>query len=354
MSASIGEKSADTVAGTGHPTAAPAASPRRPALDRARLVELAEKYGLLALLIVLIGLFALASPLFFTPENFTVILGARAGLVILALAAIPPLIAGRFDLSIGATMGVASIVAASLMSHHQLPLWVTAVMTVGLGMVIGLANGLIIAYTGANPLIITLGMATLLLGLAQWYTAGESISQGISAGLIGAASGSVAGIPTGLLWVVPIGAVLWYMHAHTPLGRHLTSVGSNSAAAALVGLPVRRIEIGSYVMAGALAAVAGLFQLGQLGSADPQMAAGHLLLPALVAAFLGTAAFTPGAFNFPGAILAVYFVAFSVSGLQFMGAASWVEPIFNGIALIVAMCASVVLGRKRGRRPIGH
>ncbi|WP_161987469.1 ABC transporter permease [Prescottella subtropica] len=354
MSASIGEKNAEPTTREDNPNLQPPRSARSSSVDRATLVELAEKYGLLALLIVLIGLFALASPLFFTPENFTVILGARAGLVILALAAIPPLIAGRFDLSIGATMGVASIVAASLMSHHHLPLWLAATLTIGLGMVIGLVNGLIIAYTGANPLIITLGMSTLLLGLAQWYTAGESISQGVSPGLIRSASGSVAGIPTGLLWVIPIGLVLWYMHAHTPLGRHMTSVGSNSAAAALVGLPVRRIEIGSYVMAGALAAVAGLFQLGQLGSADPQMAAGHLLLPALVAAFLGTAAFTPGAFNFPGAILAVYFVAFSVSGLQFMGAASWVEPIFNGVALIVAMCASVILGRKRGRRPIGH
>lgn len=322
-----------------------------PSRTRALAVEYAERFGLLVLLLVLIVVFGIISPLFFTADNFTVILGARAGLVILAMAAIPPLIVGKFDLSIGATMGVASIVAATLMSEYQMSLWLTVVLTLVLGMVIGLVNGVIITRSGANPLIITLGMSTLLLGLAQWYTDGAAISSGISKSLVESASGSVGIIPTGLLWVVPIGLVLWYVHTQTPLGRHMTSVGSNSAASALVGLPVRRLEVGSYVMAGALAAVAGLFQLGQLGSADPQMAAGHLLLPALVAAFLGTAAFTPGSFNFPGAILAVYFVAFSVSGLQFMGAASWVEPVFNGVALIIAMTASVLLGRKRGREP---
>lgn len=329
--------------------------PPDPGGDRRRnLGTYAEKYGLLLLLIALIAVFGIISPLFFTADNFTVILGARAGLVILAMSAIPPLIAGKFDLSIGATMGVASIFAASLMSWYGLPLWLTVILTLLLGMVIGVLNGAIITATGANPLIITLGMSTLLLGLAQWYTDGAAISTGIAPGLVSAASGSVGGIPTGLLWVIPLGLVLWYVHTQTPLGRQMTSVGSNSSAAALVGLPVRRIEIGSYVMSGGLAALAGLFQLGQLGSADPQMAAGHLLLPALVAAFLGTAAFTPGAFNFPGAILAVYFVAFSVSGLQFMGAASWVEPVFNGVALIIAMSASVILGRKRGRQPKSH
>lgn len=345
---------APPVPGTQEPPAGGPSEPSSGGAGRRNLVEYAERYGLLVLLLVLIVVFGAINPLFFTADNFTVILGARAGLVILAMAAIPPLIAGKFDLSIGATMGVASIFAASMMSEHGLPLWLSVVLTLLLGMVIGLLNGAIIAATGANPLIITLGMATLLLGVAQWYTDGAAISTGISRTLVDAASGSVSGIPTGLLWVIPIGLVLWYIHTQTPLGRQMTSVGSNSSAAALVGLPVRRIEIGSYVMAGGLAAVAGLFQLGQLGSADPQMAAGHLLLPALVAAFLGTAAFSPGSFNFPGAILAVYFVAFSVSGLQFMGAASWVEPVFNGVALIIAMSASVVLGRKRGREPKSH
>lgn len=319
--------------------------------QRSGWVVLAERYGLVVLLLVLIGAFSLLSPLFFTAANFRVILGARAGLVILAMAAIPPLIVGKFDLSIGAIMGVSSIFAASLMSEHELPLAAAIVLTLVLGMAIGLANGLVINASGANPLIITLGMSSLLLGLAQWYTGGSSISRGISKSLSKATSGAVMGIPTGLFWVVPIGAILWYVHTQVPLGRKANAIGSNASAAALVGLPVRSIEVGSYVVAGGLASVAGLFQLGQLGSADPEMAAGHLLLPALVAAFLGTAAFKPGAFNFPGAILAVYFVAFSVNGLQFMGAASWVEPVFNGVALIIAMSASMVLGRKRGRQP---
>jgi ribose transport system permease protein len=104
-----------------------------------------------------------------------------------------------------------------------------------------------------------------------------------------------------------------------------------------------------FVLAGALAAIAGALQLARTGSGNPQVGS-NLTLSALAACFLGATVVRPGQFNVPGTLIGVFFVAVSVNGLTLAGAADWVDPVFNGAAVIVAVALSTVLGRRRGTR----
>jgi ribose/xylose/arabinose/galactoside ABC-type transport system permease subunit len=217
-----------------------------------------------------------------------------------------------------------------------------------LGAVIGLANGVLVTRFRLNSFVTTLAVATLLGGLIQWYTGGQTILVGISPDLVVFGSSTVAGIPRVVVVVAVIAAVLWYVLSHTPYGRSLYAIGANRRAAALVGIRSDRYVTISFTMAGTLASVVGILQLARTGSATADSGT-SLLFPALAAAFLGATAMRPGFFNVVGTLIGVLFVSVAVSGLTLAGAQAWVSPVFNGAALLAAVGLSSYLGRHRGR-----
>jgi len=151
--------------------------------------------------------------------------------------------------------------------------------------------------------------------------------------------------PTWLLIVCALGVE--YMLRFTVYGRQLVQIGSNARSARLVGIRVKRLMFTVFVVAGALAAVAGALQLARTGSASPQLGPG-LTLNAIAACFLGSTTIRPGQFNVPGTLVGVFFVAVMVNGLTLAGAADWVEPTFNGAAVVIAVTLSAILARRRG------
>jgi ribose transport system permease protein len=154
------------------------------------------------------------------------------------------------------------------------------------------------------------------------------------------------GIPCPVYFLAAVALVSWYILGHTPWGRSLQGVGANPRAAEIVGLPVDRLTLVSFSIGGALAGVGGVLLLAVSGSGNPSVGPGYLL-PALAAALLGATTIQPGRFNVVGTLVAVYFLAATVSGLTFLGAQSWVKDMFNGAALIVAVGVSVWSGARR-------
>lgn len=314
----------------------------------------AERFALPALLIVVVVAFALTQPDFRTLANLRVILATQSTLIILALAAIFPLIAGQFDLSVAAVMGTSSIVAAGVMSKNHAPLPVAIATGIVTGVVVGAFNGWLITRVRVNSLIVTLGVATILPGLVDWYSSGLTIVSGIPQSLINSASGLWLGLPRSIYWVIPVVLVIWYVLTQTPWGRRLAAIGANQEAARLVGVPIDRLVLTSFMVSGGLAALAGVLSLAQNGSADPQTSLGSLLLPALAAVFLGATAFRPGHYNVAGTVVAVFFVAAAVSGLTLAGAAPWVSQVFNGAALIIAVTLSTLAATGGNDRVAGR
>jgi ribose transport system permease protein len=326
------------------------ASSRRIEIPRgAQVLQAAEPYALVGLLVALVVFFSVfpkTSDTFLTAANLRNLAATQAVIAIAALAALIPLICAQFDVSIGAVLGGASFAIAELLHKTSLPLGVVLVLGIGMAGVVGFLNGLIVAYIRANSFIITLGMATLVTGLVSLASNDQTVV-GVPDAMTRFGSGNWLGVPRPgwLMLVVAVGCA--YGLRHTLVGRKATSVGANPRAARLVGIRVDRVVCGAFVLAGLLAGLAGALQLARSGATNPQIGPGFTL-SALAAAFLGSTTIRPGQFNVPGTIVGVFFVAVSVNGLTLAGAASWVDPVFNGAAVVLAVSLSTALAARRG------
>lgn len=319
---------------------------------RGSVLPFLEKYALLVLFLLLVLFFSLygaTAETFTSSANVRNILGNESVIAVAALASIVPLTCGQFDLSVGSVIGLSAIATASATATYGWPLWTGILVGVLAGAVVGVVNGWLVAYRGVNPLIATLGVSTLLAGLIALYTKNIIISTGIPEGLTSFGSGTTLGVPRTLFGLVLVALVTYYVLSHTPYGRYLASVGVSPTSARLVGLRVERLVLSSFVVSGALAGIAGVLLLARAGTANPQVGPGFTLA-ALSAAFLGATAIKPGRFNVPGTLLGVLFVAVSVNGLVLAGAADWVQPTFNGTALLVAVVLATAIVRRRAGR----
>ncbi|MGB3484735.1 MAG: ABC transporter permease [Mycobacterium sp.] len=306
--------------------------------------------GLGAILLVLIVGFSVAMPSSFaTVDNYRAILNNQAVIVLLALAAMMPLIVGEFDLSVAGTLGAAQALVTGLCVLQGLPPAVAVVLSIIAGALIGLVNGLVIVKFRINAFVTTLANSTVIGGLVVWYTGGAPIYAGVPQSLTRLARGDLFGIPLPVLYVAIVTAALWFVLARLPIGRRLYAVGGNRRAAELTGIRADRIVIGSFIASGVLAATAGCILGSQLGSAVPGGEATYLL-PAFAGAFLGATAITPGRFNPIGTVLAAYTLSVAVAGLQQLGAPFWVQPVFNGMVLIVAVGLSGYAARAKAAR----
>lgn len=327
-------------------------------MSRDRYLHLLERYGLVLLLIAVCVFFSLdpGTPGFATAMNIKAVLSNQALTVVVALGMIFPLAGGEFDLSLGSVMALASLLCAGLMSSLGVPLIVGIVVSVGIGLGIGSVNGLIVTRLKVNSIVATLGMLTIVSAFEVWYTSGNAITTGISSTLLSIGSAEVLGVPDPVLIMAIIALASWYVLEQTPWGRRLYGIGSNRKAAEVVGLPVRRLSMVSFMIGGVVVGLGGVLLVAVQGSGDPGVGSSYLF-PALAGALLGATTIRPGRYNVLGTLAAVYFLAFTVSGLTLAGAAAWVKSAFDGAALIVAVGISVWSGMRRqsaaGRAPVG-
>jgi ribose transport system permease protein len=313
-----------------------------------------ERYALLVLLALIILFFSVyskTSGTFVTAANLKNVVANESVTGIVALGALVPLVALQFDVSVGAILGAVAFVVAKLTVDSGLPLAPAIAIGLAVGALVGVANGYVIAYLGAGSFIITLGMSTLVGGLVALYSGNQAVVN-VPHPLLDFGNGYVLGIPdpTWLLLAVAVG--VGYLLRYTVFGRRLTQIGSSPSSARLVGVRVERAVLIAFILAGLLAAVAGALQLARTGSGNPQVGSGFTL-NALAACFLGATVVRPGQFNVPGTIIGVFFVAFSVNGLTLAGAADWVQPVFSGAAVVVAVALSTVIAKRRGTRTGG-
>jgi ribose transport system permease protein len=337
----------------GMPAQAPAPGSSGPggrSRSRELLLEFTERYALVVLFVATLIFFSVwskTSGTFPHATNIKNVLGGEAYSGILALAIMIPLVCGEFDFSVGNSAGLTQVLCAGFMARLGMPLILAILLPVGIGAFIGLSNGNTVARIGVNSLIVTLGISSVLLGIVQWYTNGQSISNHISPWLTNIAADTWFGLPVTVYILAVAAIVVYYMLEHTPYGRYLYSIGSNRDAARLVGLRVERYVLTAFVLSGTLAGIAGVLLVVNSGGGNPQ--AGQIIdtLQALAAAYLGATAIKPGRFNVLGTMIAIYFLAFTVTGLSLAGVADWINSVFDGGALFVAVLVSTIIGRRR-------
>jgi ribose transport system permease protein len=345
----------DGLTPAGTPSGAPAAGgPSGGAMPRLShgLTIILQRYSLVALLgisVAVYGIWGKNAAIFLSAADFRNIASSQAVLVVLTLGLIIPMTSGSIDLSIGNAAGLSSVATAAFYAHGHVPLLVGALLGILVGALVGTINGLLVVLLRVDSFIITLGTASAIFGVVIWYTNGQSIVLGIPQSLLSFGGGNFIGIPDSVYVVAVVALIAWYLLEQTPYGRSLHAVGSNKAAARLVGIRVERVVFGAFVLSGAFAGLAGVLLLASSGAGNPQIGQ-SFTLTAVAAAFLGAASFKVGRLNVLGSIVAILFLAVNITGLTFAGVADWINQLFTGVALVAAIAFSTALHRERRHR----
>ncbi len=311
-----------------------------------------ERTALIFVWLAVIAFFGALRPAeFLTTSNMAAILGSQAVLVVLVCALIIPLTVGEYDLSIASTLLLSQMLIGVLNTRHDVPIVVLIPLCLLSGAFVGLVNGAFVVLFRIDSLIVTLGIGTLVSGIVLLMSGGQTFA-GIDTSLTDAVVGNrFLGVPFEFYYGLLLVALVWYVFEYTSLGRRLLFAGRGREVARLNGLRVDRIRWGAFVASGAISALAGILYAGTSGAADPISGATYLL-PAFAAAFLGTTAIMPGRFNPWGSFIAVYFLVSGVTGLALFGLQSWVQDVFYGGALVLAVTLSQ-LARRREALIIG-
>ncbi len=318
---------------------------------RSHFARVLAVWNLLILLVGLILLFSLLKPdTFLTPFTFQSVVNTRSINALVALAVMIPLATNNFDLSAASVLSVSQVLAIGLQTQQGLPWPAAFAICLLIGVSIGLLNGFLVTRLGISSFIATLGSSTFLLGMNQWYTGGRQIIGRLPHSFL-AISAHIpgTGTPAPALYVIVAAVIMWIVFDYLPIGRFLYVIGDAPRAAELSGIPSGTYITLAFVASGALSAFAGAVLEAQLQVGQSTVGQ-ELMLPAFSGALLGTTAIRPGRPNVWGTVLAVAVLAVAVAGLTQLGAPFYVENIFNGIMLLLAVGLAVATQRRRERR----
>ncbi|UOE43306.1 ABC transporter permease [Agromyces larvae] len=305
-----------------------------------------SRFAVIAVWILLIGLFMVLRPQnMFHPGTWGSIFGGQSDLVFLSAALLCTIIVGEFvDMSVASNFGLAAILVVVLNVTHGWNVWIAALVAIAVSTLAGIINGLLVVRVGVNTIVVTLGMGTVLLGIASWVSNLQPVS-GLPPEFSSVATTRIGGLPITFYLAVALMLVFAYLLQFTPLGRNMRFVGENREVSRLAGVRVNRIRVGAFTFAGLIAGIGGVLSAAYFGGAEA-MTSQTYLLPMFAATFLGTAIFQPGRFNPLGTLVAVYFLATGVLGLKFLGASPAISNIFYGGVLVIAVTISTILHRR--------
>src|SRR3954463_2524591 len=311
-------------------TAATAAPSRRRFGLNVGLRDAGTLFGLVAIVVV----FGVLSPNFLTKPNLLNILQQSSINACVALGMTLVIIAGGIDLSVGPTAAIAAVAAAVMMAAGA-PIVVAIPAALLFGIAAGVVNGVLVAYGGLQPFIVTLGTLSLYRATALIYTGGNPIF-GIPPAFRALFNTSIFGIPNPVVIIAVLALVVWVVLNKTPLGEYFLAVGGNAEASHIAGVPVAMTKIASYGISGGLAAVAGLILVGRLGAADPTL--GNLWeLDAIAAAAVGGASLMGGKGSIVGTLLGAIILGSLRNGLTLLNVQAFYQLLATGLIIIAAM-----------------
>lgn len=326
-------------------TPRPTRAPTKSVGDHAR--SIGSRYALLGVWILMAIIYAAIMPhKFIGVSTVQAIFGSQSALLFLAVAALCTFVVGEFDLSFASVMGLSATIIPVLSTLHHVNLLLACLIALAASLVCGVVNAFFIVRLKVPSLIVTLGTASLFLGIAELISSATIVSVS-STSFSKIALHNLFGLPLSFYYGLILAAGFAYVLTWMPIGRHIVFVGANREVARLAGINVDRIRAGSYITASFIAGLAGILLVATVGGFDPTASASYLL-PALAAVFLGTAIVMPGQFNPMGTFLGIYFLETGILGLQLLGYTGWVQDAFYGAGLVLAVTIATVV-RTRSR-----
>ncbi|MDO4697335.1 MAG: ABC transporter permease [Pasteurellaceae bacterium] len=307
------------------------------------------RYALLWLCVILVIGFSLATDSFASMLTLNAILESKSKIALLALAATTTMIVGKIDLNVGFGIVLWHILVITLQVEYGFA-WQSAILAVlGLALLYGLFNGILVALADIDSFVATLGSGTLLYAIALWHSGGRQIIGDLPDGFFALNSTEILGLPISAFYVLGLAILMWLITEHTATGRCMYAVGSNPTAAYLNGINVKKYTMVAFMSSSLITAFTGVLIAAQQGVGQASVGMDYLL-PALVGAFLGSTTIRPGRVNVWGTVVGIAVLAIGISGIQQFGGAFWVEPLFNGVTLLLSITIAAYAQRKRHQK----
>ena len=305
-----------------------------------------------------------ATNTFGTPQNLFNVARNCAFVGIIGLGMTAVIITGGIDLSVGSVLCLAGMVVGMMMSWDY-PIWIAVPCALAAALLCGFVNGFLIAYVGMPSFVVTLGMMSVARSLAMVLSGNQMVYQfGVDhAKLVGIGGGSTGGwfhwfadslgpdsslagallwlaehvnIPNPAIFLAVFALIFGFMFRWSRWGRHIFAIGGNEHAATLTGVPVRRIKVGVYMLCALMAGIAGILQVGWLGTITTGMGTGMELI-VIAAVVIGGANLAGGAGTAFGAVVGAVLIEMIRNSLTLLGINPFWQGTFVGTFILIAV-----------------
>lgn len=296
---------------------------------------LTGSFGTVLVLIILMLVFTGLSRTFLTPSNITNILIQSGTNAIVAVGMTFVIISGNIDISVGSILALSSCVGATVMTRTN-NIFLGIVLTLLVGICLGLFNGVLIAYLGFPPFIVTLSTMWFFRGLAYLFTGGQAVV-GLPKEMMSLAMGSILYIPN-IVWIIGVVyAICHILLTQTTMGRKLCAVGDNNESARLSGVSVKKIILLTFGGSGFFAALSGIIYMARLNSGQP-IAGQSYEMYAIAAAVIGGASLTKGGVgSVAGTLIGAMFISVLQNGLTILNVNTYWQQVCMGIVVLLAV-----------------
>jgi rhamnose transport system permease protein len=305
-----------------------------------------RELSLLAIMVVLGGLVTLTAPQFLTVSNLSQVAVLAAIIAVAAVGEGLVVITRNVDLSVEATMGLVAYCVASLLERHALDTTGALVFGLGLGLVLGMINGVVVTVFRVPAIVATLGTLSIFRGVDYLVAGSHQVPlASLPSGFTDAARDSVFGIPVFVLIALVIVVIGSTILRWTQFGRQLYAVGSNPEAAAILGIPSRLVVFTAFSLCGLLAGAAGILYVMEFGTINGTSATG-LVLAVVAAVVVGGVNIFGGSGTLVGVALGALFLGFIANALILVGLSQfWLQAIY-GLVILLAVSADAIILRR--------
>lgn len=290
--------------------------------------------GIFLALVLLATAFSILSPYFFTAMNFSNILIQSAITIVIASGATIVIASGGIDLSVGSVLCISGLLMA-MGIKADLPVWLSILIGLTGGTIIGMVNGVLIGVIKITPLIATLASLSVVRAIAYIITDARPI-YGLPMSFRGFGTGYLLGIPYAFILALAMALFILLVIKRTRIGRYTLAIGGNEESARLSGVNVWKTKIGIYALAGLCASVGGLILTARLNAAEP-LAGSGLEMEAIAAAVIGGASLAGGIASIPGTIIGAILMATLKNGLTLLSVQPYFQQLTIGIVIVVAV-----------------
>lgn len=305
-----------------------------------RLLTLLLRNGAYVLLILMCLVMSILDKNFLTLSNLMNVALQSSIMAVLALGMTFVICTGNIDISVGNLIGLCSVCGVALVQFYQVPWYVAMLVMIAVGALIGVVNGMLVAYMNIPSMLVTLATQCIASGMVLFISKGKSWTD-LPYALVAVSKSKILGV-SALLWVVLLLYIIFhYVLGYTVFGRKVLAVGGSIEAARASGIRVERTILITYIISGTVAGIAGILQTARLGAFYASMGSG-MEMNVIAATVIGGTSMTGGRGSIVGTLAGVLLLGVINNALNLLGVDANMQNVARGLIIMIAIVLDAI------------